>query len=96
MSRAVVVQYTVRPDAVEENVALVRAVYDELAAHQPSGLRYTTMQIDTNTFVHVAIVEGDMNPLEHVAAFKAFTADIDARCTAGPDARPATVVGRFP
>lgn len=96
MSRTVVVQYTVRPDAVEENLELVRAVYDELAAQRPDGLRYSTMQIDETTFVHVAIVEGDTNPLEQVAAFKAFTADIDARCVAGPDPHPATLVGSYP
>jgi hypothetical protein len=96
VSRTVVVQYTVRPDAVEQNVDLVRAVYDELAAQRPDGLRYSTMQIDETTFVHVAIVEGDSNPLEQVAAFKAFTADIDARCVSGPDPHPATLVGRYP
>jgi hypothetical protein len=96
VSRTVVVQYTVRPDAVEENVELVRAVYDELAAQRPDGLRYSTMQIDDTTFVHVAIVDGDTNPLDSVAAFKAFTAGIEARCVAGPDPRPATLVGRYP
>jgi hypothetical protein len=96
VSRAVVVQYTVHPDALVENVELVRAVYDELEAQRPEGLRYSTMQIDETTFVHVAIVEGDANPLENLGAFKAFTADIDARCVNGPDPHPATVVGRYP
>jgi hypothetical protein len=95
MSRAVVVQYTLRPDAVEENVRLVRAVYDELAEQQPEGFRYSTLQIDETSFMHIAIVEGDTNPLDNVAAFKTFTADIAARCVTGPDPRPATLVGRY-
>ncbi len=95
MSRAVVVRYTVRPDAVEENVRLVRAVYEELDQRRPDGFRYSTMQIDETTFVHVALTEGDGNPLDDIAAFKAFTADIGGRCVEGPDARPATVVGSY-
>ena len=33
----VMVRYQVHPDRVEENIALVRAVYAELAALQPQG-----------------------------------------------------------
>ena len=95
MSRAVVVRYTVRTDAVDENVRLVRAVYDELAHKQPEGLRYSTVQIDETTFVHVAIVAGDENPLENVAAFMAFTANVADRCVSGPDATPGTLVGTY-
>src|SRR5262249_47734516 len=63
MTRAVVVRYRVRPDAVEENIRLVRAVYDELGASRPDGLRYSTMRVDGTTFVHVAVIEAEENPL---------------------------------
>ena len=38
--RQVMVRYRVKPDRVEENEALVRAVYEELALREPEGLRY--------------------------------------------------------
>jgi hypothetical protein len=96
VSRAVVVRYRVRPEALDENVALVRAVYDELAATRPDGLRYSTVRVDERTFVHVAVVEADVNPLDSLPAFQAFSADIGARCEEGPDARRGELVGRYP
>jgi hypothetical protein len=95
MSRAVVVRYQVRPDAVEENVRLVRAVYDELAEKRPAGLRYSTAQIDGTTFVHMAVLDADENPLDDIAAFKAFTAAIGERCEAGPQVSGGTLIGSY-
>ena len=42
--RQVMVRYKVKPDRVAENEALVRAVYEELRAPQPAGLRYATFR----------------------------------------------------
>ena len=53
MSRAVVVRYRVKPEAVQQNLQLVRAVYAELAATRPEGLTYSTCRVDERTFVHV-------------------------------------------
>ncbi len=96
MSRAVVVRYRVKPEAVAENVALVRAVYDELAEARPGGLRYSTLRVDERTFVHVAVVEGETNPLDEVTAFRAFTQGIAERCEEPPQALGGEVVGRYP
>src|SRR6185312_15188777 len=68
----VMVRYRVRPERVAENEALVEAVYAELAAAQPAGLRYATFRLpDGVTFVHVAEHDAD-NPLPKVAAFRRF------------------------
>jgi hypothetical protein len=96
MSRAVVVRYRVKPDALEENLRLVRAVYEELASTRPEGLRYRTYRVDERTFVHVALVEGAGNPLDEVAAFRAFTAGIDSRCEEPPAALGGELVGSYP
>jgi hypothetical protein len=95
MSRAVVVRYRVRPDALDENLRLVRGVYAELADKQPTGLRYSTVQLDETTFVHIAVLDGDGNPLEQIAAFKAFTVGIGERCEEGPLASAGEVVGSY-
>ena len=53
--RQVMVRYKVKPDRVAENEALVRAVYEELAATEPAGLRYATFRLEDGvTFVHLA------------------------------------------
>jgi hypothetical protein len=95
MNRAVVVRYRVKPDALEQNVQLVRAVYDELASIRPEGLRYSTYRIDETTFVHVATIEGAGNPLEDVPAFRAFTAGIDQRCEEVPQAAAGELIGSY-
>jgi hypothetical protein len=96
MSRAVVVRYRVKPEALDENLRLVRAVFEELAASRPDGLRYSTCQVDARTFVHVAVVEGERNPLDDIAAFRAFTEGIAERCEEGPQPMGGELVGNYP
>jgi hypothetical protein len=89
--RRVMVRYTVRPDQVEANDALVREVYDELDRTSPDGLRYATFRLDDGvSFVHVASVETQdgHNPLSAVQAFARFTETIGERT----DERPVTAV----
>ncbi len=89
-----VVRYTVLPGRAEENAALVRAVYAELADVRPAGFRYATYRLDDGvTFVHVA--EGEGNPLPELAAFRAFQAGIRERCSAPPAVSPAELVGSY-
>ncbi len=92
--RRVVVRYRVKPDRVEENERLVRAVYEELHRTDPAGFRYATFRLDDGvTFVHVA--EGDDPPLPGLAAFKEFQKDLAARCDEPPVASVAEQIGSF-
>lgn len=45
--------------------------------------------------MHVAVLEGDHNPLADSAAFAKFQAGIGGRCAEGPAASDATVVGSY-
>ena len=96
MSEVVVVRYRVKAEALERNIELVRAVYDELAEKAPSGFRYSTSRVDERTFVHVAVLDGEENPLDDVAAFRAFAADVAARCEEPPQVSRGDVVGTYP
>jgi hypothetical protein len=90
-----IVRYRVAASRADENAALVRAVFDELAVSSPEGFRYATFRLDDGvTFVHVATIEGT-NPLTASAAFARFQADIEARCEEGPVVTDATVVGSY-
>jgi hypothetical protein len=83
--RQVMVRYKVKPDRIEENEALVRAVYEELHRTEPFGLRYATFRQDDGvSFVHVAQAEEGANPLAEVEAFARFQEDISERCDEPP------------
>jgi hypothetical protein len=91
-----VVTYRTQHDRADENQALVEAVFAELAETAPAGLHYDTYRLDDGvSFVHVATVEGDTNPLQTVPAFQAFLAGIADRCEKGPLASNATRVGHY-
>jgi len=96
VTRAVVVRYRTRPDAADENERLVRAVFDELASTRPEGLRYSVFRLDGGTFVHVAVIEGDTNPLDTVQAFQAFASGVGGRCEEGPSPLAGHTVGSYP
>jgi hypothetical protein len=96
MSRTVVVRYNTSADTAEQNQHLVEQVFAELNADDPGGLRYITLRLaDGATFVHVAILEGADNPLEHSPAFAAFQKGIAERCVEPPAPSTATVVGSY-
>jgi hypothetical protein len=96
MSTTVVVRYTTRVDAADENQRLVEEVFAQLAADGPGGLRYATFRLaDGVTFVHIAVVEGEVNPLSRTAAFAEFQREIGDRCVDPPVAADATLIGSY-
>ena len=68
------VTYTVKPGREEENVALVRAVFEELARTRPDGFRYAVFHLpDTRQFVHLYTNEGAASgALQELSSFQEF------------------------
>lgn len=96
MSTVKVVRYRTKPEHAEENASLVRAVFASLAAEAPEGLRYMTLRLEDGvSFVHIAVLEGETNPLGSSPAFQAFVSGIADRCDEAPVAMDATVVGAY-
>jgi hypothetical protein len=91
----VVVRYRTTPEHVEENQRLVEAVFAELNASDPGGVRYATFRLADDTFVHIAEVEAEPNPLGSIAAFGEFQKDIGDRCIESPNPQQATLVGQY-
>ncbi len=90
------VRYRVKPEHVERNEELVRAVYAELHRRAPAGLRYATFRLDDGvTFVHIAEIDGEENPLAQIEAFADFTAHIEERCDEPPHAAGLHEIGSF-
>lgn len=93
----IVVRYRPEADRTDENQQLVEAVFAELAETDPGGVRYATLRLADGTFVHIADVQGDSNPLTSNAAFARFQDGIMDRCVEGegPNPQPATLVGNY-
>jgi hypothetical protein len=96
--RQVMVRYKVKPERVEENEDLVRAVYDEIRRDEPAGLRYATFKLDDGvSFVHLAVTESENggSPLSKVKAFQEFQKDIEDRTDEGPVVTELDLIGSF-
>jgi hypothetical protein len=96
--RQVMVRYKVKPERVEENEELVRAVYDELRRAEPAGFRYATFKLDDGvSFVHLALTEeeGHGSPLSQVRAFQEFSKQLRDRTEEGPVATEFDQIGSF-
>lgn len=73
--RHTLVTYTVKPGREEDNAALVRAVFEELAETRPAGLRYAVLYLpDARQFTHLYTDEGSAAGLQELRSFKAFAA----------------------
>lgn len=91
------VRYKVRAGRGDENEALVKAVYEQLGRERPADLHYATFRLpDGVSFMHV-VFETDQpgRILGEVAAFKAFSAEIEARCDEPPAVTEITLVGSY-
>ncbi len=93
----IVVRYRPEDDRADENQALVEAVFAELAEADPGGVRYATLRLADGTFVHIADVQAEPNPLGSIAAFAEFQREIDDRCGPGngPNPQPAELIGDY-
>jgi hypothetical protein len=74
------VTYTVKAGREEENAALVRAVFEELAETRPPGFRYAVFCLpDSRQFIHLYTDEGSTSDVQALASFKAFVAGAEDR-----------------
>lgn len=98
MARRVVVRYRVKPDQVERNEELVRAVYAELHEAAPAGFSYATFKLEDGvSFMHVSVdlVDERPSPLSELRAFREFTAGARERCDEPPVTSAVTEIGSY-
>jgi hypothetical protein len=94
---AIVVRYQTRAAEADLNQTLVEAVFEQPDAEQPDGVRYTCLRLADDTFIHIADISNEPNPLSNLDTFVAFSSTIGERCDPGngPNPQPATTVGNF-
>ncbi len=88
-------QCEVRREELERHLALLRAVYAELEAQRPEGLRYATWQLEDEVrFVELVAGEDLPHPLPALESFRRYRAGLDERCVQRSFTE-VTEVGRF-
>ena len=91
-----VIRYRMKPEMADTNAELVAAVFAELKAAQPQDLRYMSLRLEDDTFIHVVETADDgSSPLPKLPAFAAFQDGIRERCAEPPMRKGATVVGNY-
>jgi hypothetical protein len=90
------VRYKTVAEHADTNAALVRAVFEELRQRAPKGLRYATYRLEDGvSFVHIATVDAEPNPLFSIAAFDAFQQRLKGRCVEPPVVTELSPVGSY-
>jgi hypothetical protein len=94
--KTVMVRYKTVESHAEANAANVRAVFEELRARAPAGIRYATYRLpDGVSFVHIATIEAAENPLFALAAFQRFQTELKGRCVEPPVVTEISPVGSY-
>jgi hypothetical protein len=89
------IRYKTKPDAADRNAGLIEKVFEELKATKPDGVRYLSLRLDDDTFVHFVEAEEGSTPLPSLDAFKAFQSGIRERCVEPPLPSGVTIVGNY-
>ena len=91
-----IVTYTVKPGREDDNAALVRAVFEELAQKRPDGFRYAVFQLpETRQFIHLYADEGSTTGVQGLASFQAFVAGAEDRHEQPADFAKAELIGDY-
>lgn len=95
--RRTVIRYKTRPEAADRNAELVNAVFAELRAARPQGVRYLALRLEDDSFVHIVETAADdgSSPIPKLKAFGEFQAGIRERCVEPPAPRNAVIIGNY-
>jgi hypothetical protein len=95
--RHTLIRYKTKPEAADRNAELIAAVFSELKAAKPDGVRYLSLRLDDDTFIHLveSTAEDGSTPIPKLAAFQAFQGGIRERCAEPPKVAVATIVGNY-
>jgi hypothetical protein len=95
--RRTLIRYKTKPEMADTNAELVTAVFAELKAARPDGVRYLTLRLEDDTFIHIVETTADdgSSPIPKLAAFQAFQSGIRDRCAEPPLVRAVGIVGNY-
>lgn len=91
------IRYKTKPELADKNAGLIAGVFEALKAAKPDGVRYLSLRLEDDTFIHFVQTEADdgASALPKLAAFQAFQSGIRERCAEPPLVRGVTIVGNY-
>jgi hypothetical protein len=92
------IRYRTKPEMTDKNAELIAGVFAELKTARPEGVRYLSLRLDDDSFIHLVETEASdgSSALPGMASFKAFQSGIRERCAELPPlVQGATVVGNY-
>ena len=91
------IRYKTKPELADKNAELIAGVFAELQAAGPEGVRYLSLRLEDDTFIHLVETAADdgSSVLPKLAAFQAFQSGIRERCAEPPLIRGASIVGNY-
>jgi hypothetical protein len=91
------IRYKTKPEMADKNAELIAGVFAELKTARPDGVRYLSLRLDDNSFIHLVETEAcdGSSAIPNLAAFKAFQSGIRERCAEPPQVGGVTVVGNY-
>jgi hypothetical protein len=97
MMKQTLIRYKTRPELADRNADLIAGVFAELKAAKPAGVRYLSLRLEDDTFIHFVETTADdgSSALPKLAAFQAFQSGIRERCAEPPLVRGVTIVGNY-
>ena len=95
--RRTLIRYQTKPEAADRNAELIAAVFSELKAAKPDDVRYLSLRLDDDTFIHLveSTAEDGSTSIPRLAAFQTFQNGIRERCVEPPKVAEATIVGDY-
>jgi len=96
MMKRSLIRYKTKPELTDENERLIKAVFAELHAKSPNGVRYLALRLGDGSFVHIVATDsGDGTSITGLDAFRAFQSGIKDRTIEPPQSNEATIVGNY-
>src|SRR5882724_1288546 len=97
MMKRTLIRYKTKPDMADRNAELIAGVFEELEAAKPAGVRYLSLRLEDDTFVHFVETTADdgSSALPKLAAFQAFQSGIRERCAEPTVVTSVTIVGNY-
>ena len=91
------IRYRTKPELTDKNAELIAGVFAELKTVRPDGVRYLSLRLEDDSFVHFVETEANdgTSVLTSLAAFKAFQGGIRERCAEPPQVSSVTIVGNY-
>ena len=95
--RQIMVRYTAKPEAAQENQRLIEKVFAELHEKSPEGVRYMVLKLADGGFVHFSVMDSAEAPnqLQKLEAFQAFQSGVKDRCAEPPKQSDVTIIGDY-